>query len=219
MQTSQTNSSYPMRHAFVLAMLAVLGSSGAASLAYADGPPVSFQFSVGTPPPMYAPSAYYAQPVYPPPVAVAPPAMVWQPQLGVYIALGVQQPIFFLGGLYYYAYGGRWYAGPHYGGPWRPLGGPPVQLRRFQDRDWNRYQEQAREHERDPHWRHFHAAPMPQRPGPERERAPQRGYPRGPNRGQRQEQGHGPSRDHGPQRGGNRDGRPDHGRDQGPHNR
>ncbi|WP_197033156.1 hypothetical protein [Thiomonas sp. FB-Cd] len=218
MQTAKTSQRYPMRRALGLAILAVLGSSGASSLAYADGPPVSFQISVGTPPPVYAPAAYYAQPVYPPPVAMAPPAMVWQPQLGVYIALGVQQPIFYLGGLYYYAYGGRWYAGPHYGGPWRPLGGPPPQLRRFEDRDWNRYQDQAREHERDPHWRHFHAAPMPQGRGPERGREQRQDYHPGADRGQRQDRGPGRNHDQGPQRGGNRDGRPGDGRDRNPGN-
>ena len=196
--------------------------------ALADGPPVSFSFSIGTPP-VYAPAPGYVEPAL-----VAPgPSMVWDPALGAYVALGVQQPLFYFGGVYYYLYGGRWYAGPQYGGPWRPVR-PPPPLRRFQDHDWDRYQRYAREHARDPHWRHFRPAdgrgyPRPGGPHPGYpERAyphpgyPQRGAPapRGPGgpayREQRGPHGPGPggpdrrgppardSRDHGGPRGGDR---------------
>lgn len=171
-------------------------------LAHADGPPVSIQFSIGTPPPpVYVAPAYpqpvYPQPAYPQPVypapAYAPPAMVWMPELGFYIALGAQQPVFYLGGIYYYNYGGRWYTGPHYGGPWRPIARPPQTLRRFNDRDWGRYQERARERERNPHWRQFRPAPAQQGRGPEHrpdrrdrghDRYDGRGHDRGPDQGQ-----------------------------------
>ncbi len=167
-----------------------LGLLGAAP-AHADGPPVSFSITVGNPPPVYAPAPVYAPPpVYAPaPVVVAPPSMVWVPQVGAYVALGLQQPVFYLGGLYYHFVAGNWYAGPSYGGPWRPAGPPPGALRRFHDRDWQRYQYMAREHEGQPHWRQFR--PGPERGGPPRGREDGRwqGGPgpgdhgRGPDRG------------------------------------
>ena len=132
-----------------------------ATAAHADGPPVSIQFSIGAPPPVYAPAPGYAP---------APPSMIWAPALGAYIALGAEQPIFYFGGIYYYLYGGQWYSGPHYGGPWRRLARPPEHFRRFDARDWGRYQDEARRHADDARWRHFRAAPQPQW-----QHAPQRG--------------------------------------------
>lgn len=138
--------------------LVLLGTVGAR----ADGPPVSFSITVGNPPPVYAPAPAYAPPpVYAPaPVVVAPPSMVWLPEVGAYVALGLQQPVFYIGGVYYQFAGGGWYAGPSYGGPWRRAGPPPGALRRFHDRDWDRYQRMAREHEGQPHWRQFRPGPM-----------------------------------------------------------
>ena len=160
--------------------------------AHADGPPVSIQFSIGSPPPPVYVAPAYPAPAYPAP-AYAPPVMVWMPELGVYVALGAQQPVFYLGGIYYYNYDGRWFTGPRYGGPWRAVAVPPPQLRRFHDRDWDRYQERARERERNPRWRHFRPAPVPQGRGPER--GPGDGYDRGrgPGRGPGDHgHGHGP---------------------------
>ncbi len=151
-------------HAVQRVALALGLALAAGAPALADGPPVSFSFSIGTPP-VYAPAPGYVAPAL-----VAPgPSMVWDPGLGAYVALGVQQPLFYFGGVYYYLYGGRWYAGPQYGGPWRPVL-PPPPLRRFEGHDWDRYQRYARDHARDPHWRHF-------RPG-DWHGAPQRGYAR-----------------------------------------
>ncbi len=195
-----------MRSLLDLRTLVALGLLGAGVLAHADGPPVSIQFSIGTPPPVYAPQPIVVQPGYPPPVVVAPPSMVWMPALGAYVALGVQQPIFYLGGAYYYNDGGGWYRGPHYGGPWNRLPGPPPQLRRFHDRDWGRYQEQARQYGRDPHWRHFRAA------GETRQRP--YGPPQGHGPGHGPEHGQGRQQDHG--RGNDRGHGPGHGQDQGP---
>lgn len=129
--------------------------------AHAEGPPVSVQLTIGTPPP--PPPMYVApQPVYaPPPVVVAaPPTMVWLPEFSGYVALGVAQPLFYLGGVYYYNSGGRWYTGPHYGGPWHPAARIPPGLRKFHDRDWERAQAHAHRYDRDPHWKRFHAAPV-----------------------------------------------------------
>lgn len=157
--------------------------------AYADGPPVSFSVTVGNQPPVYAPAPVYAPPpVYAPAPVVVAPSMVWLPELGAYVALGVQQPVFYLGGVYYQFVAGGWYAGGSYAGPWRPAGPPPGALRRFRDRDWSRYQYMAREHEGQPHWRQF-------RPGPVRG-----GPPEGRGHGPGGDRGDGPG-DHGHGRG------------------
>lgn len=171
--------------------------------AHADGPPVSIQFSIGTPPPppvYVAPQPAYVVPAYPPPIAVsAPPMMIWLPEFGGYVALGISQPLFYLSGVYYYNSGGRWYSGPNYGGPWRPAYSVPPGLRKFHDRDWNRAQERARGYERNPQWQRFRAEPGP-RPGyrPNPGRGPDRNdreHDRG--RGNGRDQGHGNDRGNG----------------------
>lgn len=182
-----------------LVLSAVLLSACAFSLpAHAEGPPVSIQFSIGTPPP---------QPVYvaPQPVYAAPPSMIWLPEFGGYVALGVSQPLFYLGGIYYYNSGGRWYTGPHYGGPWHRAERIPPGLRTFHDRDWRRTQERAQRYDRDPHWKRFRAEGA--RPGYRPEGRPP---------GQRQDQGRGPDRHdqgHGNDRGDHRDNGRGNGRD------
>lgn len=170
--------------------------------AHAEGPPVSVQFTIGTPPPPPPQPVYVApQPVYaPPPVYVAaPPTMIWLPEFSGYVALGVSQPLFYLGGVYYYNSGGRWYTGPHYGGPWRPAPRIPPGLRRFHDRDWQRAQDRAYRYDRDPHWKRFHAAGPGRPPYPpgQQNRGPQGGHP-----------DHHPGQGHG-------HGRPDHDRGRG----
>ena len=138
-----------------------------AAAAHADGPLVGIQFGIGAPPPMYAP---------------VPPSMIWLPEISMYVALGVDRPIFYLGGVYYFNDGGIWYSGPQYGGPWRRLWRPPQGLRRVDPRDWDRYQADARRHADDARWRHFRAAPQPR--GPDMRRQPwgpgPRPQPRGP---------------------------------------
>ena len=183
------------------AALAVGLGSLAAAPARADGPPVNFSITVGNTPPAYAPAPVYVPaPVYaPPPVTVMPQAMVWLPEIGAYVALGLQQPIFYVGGVYYYRYRGGWYTGPGYGGPWRP-GRPPGALQRFRDPDWGRYQRMAHEYHDRRDWREFH--PGPPR-GPERRPGgPGFDHGRGPDRGDHG-RGHGPDRgdDRGPDRG------------------
>ena len=185
------------------ALLLCLGALPLA--ARADGPPVSFQFSIGNtpPPPAYVappPAVYAPAPVYaPPPVVVsAPPTMIWLPEFGGYVALGLAQPLFYLGGVYYIFSGGRWYTGPYYSGPWRPAPHVPPGLRKFRERDWQRAQERAYRYDRDPHWNRFRPQGVP--PG----HAPDRGWEHGPGRG--------PGGDHGPGRGPG----PDHGHGHGP---
>lgn len=176
----------------LLAATLLLGTS---NLALADGPPISLQLNVGTTP-VYLPPAY-------PPMDV-PPVMVWLPQLQVYAALGAPQPIFYLGQSYYYYYGNRWYAGPGYRGPWHPLAAPPPPLRGYRGRDWERYQERAREYYRQPDWRHFRAGERPpafRGEGPQDHEGPGHGpQERGPQGygAERPGPGHGPRGDRGP---------------------
>ncbi len=169
--------------------------------AHAEGPPVSIQFSIGTPPPpppaYVVPAPAYVAPAYPPPAVVlpAPPMMLWYPDFGGYIAMGTAQPLFFLGGAYYFSSGGRWYSGPGYNGPWRPARIVPPGLRRFHDRDWRQVQEHARRYERNPRWGRFRPESVPHadRPadrgrGPDHrdwhgDRRPGRGGDQGPDRG------------------------------------
>lgn len=147
---------------------AVLAGLGLSSATFAG--PVDIQLNVGTQP-------VYAAPGYPPAILTAPPLMVWLSNLGVYAAYGASQPIFYQGSNYYYYYGNRWWSGPGYRGPWRPIAAPPPALRRWNHRDWQRVQRDAGRYSRDPHWRHFRPAERPM-PGPQQR--PQPGRPGGP---------------------------------------
>ena len=100
----------------------------------------------------------------PPLIYQAPPPMVWYPALGVYIAMDSPYRLFFYGGNYYYFRDGQWYVGLAYGGPWARIDRHrlPSHLRRFRDRDWQRYQHDAerydhrghnQEHPSFPAWR------------------------------------------------------------------
>ncbi len=165
---------------------AVLAGLGLSSAAFAG--PVDIQLNVGTQP-------VYAAPGYPPAILTAPPLMVWLSNLGVYAAYGASQPIFYQGSNYYYYYGNRWWSGPGYRGPWRPIAAPPPALRRWNHRDWQRVQRDAGRYSRDPHWRHFRPAPGHpdfNRPGgrPEHGR-PDNGPGRGPGQpGSKPDRGH-----------------------------
>lgn len=169
--------------------IAVLGLSSAAMAS-----PIDLQLNIGTP-------AYY-----PPAVVASPPLMVWLPSLGVYAAYGSSQPIFYGGSSYYYYYGNRWWSGPGYRGPWRPIAAPPPGLQRWHPGDWQRVQNEAHYRARDPHWRHFRPQARPQPPVPQQYRP--YGSDHGPYHPQHPQ---GPQREYGPhgeQRGGHG---PDHG--------
>ncbi|MDE2007950.1 MAG: hypothetical protein KGI51_15370 [Rhodospirillales bacterium] len=93
--------------------------------------------------------AYPAYPGY-------PPNMVWMPSLNAYVATDYPYPLFFYSGIYYYVSGGRWYTGPNFRGPWRPIGVPPPPLRPFRASAWPSYQARARVYyQGNPSWRHF----------------------------------------------------------------
>ncbi len=130
------------------------GGRGAVTGALVGGAVGAVAGAATTPPP----PVYAAPPVYAPPAAPAGwyPEMVWLPQPGAYIALDYRYPLFFIEGTYYSLYGGSWYAGPSYRGPWHAYPSPPPALRGFHPGTWNSYQERARAHYRaDPNWRHF----------------------------------------------------------------
>ena len=90
----------------------------------------------------------------PPPVVVAsPPAMLFLGEPGVYVAVGVEYDIFFIGGRYFYFHGGNWFWAPGYGGPWvyvqlhaLPPGLRKYKIQRlheFREREYKAYQSQG----------------------------------------------------------------------------
>jgi hypothetical protein len=57
--------------------------------------------------------------VEPPPVALqAPPHMIYDEGLRIYIAVGIPYDIFFQNNSYFYHVNGVWYRSPYYRGPW-----------------------------------------------------------------------------------------------------
>lgn len=106
--------------------------------------------------------------VAPPPVEVeAPPEMVFLPEAGIYVAIGVAYDIFFLSGRYYYFRDGNWFWAHGYGGPWTHVvykSLPPglrrykvEHLREFREREYRAYRAEG------PKFRgkHFAGAPGP----------------------------------------------------------
>jgi hypothetical protein len=86
----------------------------------------------------------------PAPVIVeAPPQMLFLPDPGVYVAVGIPYDVYFIEGRYYYYHGDHWFWGPGYRGPWtfveyRTL--PPglrrykvVRLREYRDHEYRVY--------------------------------------------------------------------------------
>ena len=103
---------------------------------------------VAAPPPPVVPDAGQ----YPPPPEISldvAPEFVYSPALGLYVAAGVPYDLVYDGSGYFYFYGGRWYRGPYYYGPWAlaaSVGFPPVllryridEIRHFRDLEHKRY--------------------------------------------------------------------------------
>ena len=98
------------------------------------------------------------------------PTMVYLPEPGMYVAIGVPYDIFFVSGRYYYFHGDNWFWAGGYGGPWvhvvsRSL--PPglqkykvVQLRDFREREYRVYKTQGPKFA----GKHFDADPGPHGP-------------------------------------------------------
>ena len=108
-------------------------------------------------PPQGAQPAPYPDYGYPPPPpATWNPNMVWLQSPDVYVALGLNFPVFFDSGAYYSNYGGRWYSGPSYRGPWKYRPDPPRSLHDFHQNQWGGYQDRARGYyQTNPNWKHF----------------------------------------------------------------
>jgi len=89
--------------------------------------------------------------------AAAPPAayldqapqFIYSPDLNLYVAVGIPYDVVYTGHAYFYFYGGRWYRGPYYNGPWIFVARknyPQVllsyrvdQIRHFRDREFRQY--------------------------------------------------------------------------------
>lgn len=132
-----------------LVCLAFLGSAAMAQVS------VDIHIGEPAPPPVV---------VGPPPVVLeAPPHMVFDPGLGIYIAVGVPFDIFFSNNIYFYHANGVWYRSPYYRGPWtrtefrripRGLREHRIEeVREYRERTWREY----RGNEDRYHGRHFQA--------------------------------------------------------------
>jgi hypothetical protein len=122
--------------------------------------------AVAAPPPPPPPTAVVQEELPPPPPEMLPPAeqysapqevyvpeapqFIYAPELGLYVAVGVPYDLIYTGSEYFYFYGGRWYRGPYYNGPWvfatRAYFPPALlrfrinRIRHFRDMEFRRYQ-------------------------------------------------------------------------------
>ena len=85
-------------------------------LASAAEAQVNLDIHIGDAPAAPPPPQVVAGP--PPVVLEAPPHMVYDEGLGIYIAVGVPFDIFFNNNVYFYHVNGVWYRSPYYRGPW-----------------------------------------------------------------------------------------------------
>jgi len=112
-------------------------------------PDVMAQADVPPPPPDVLPDP--GQYPSPPEVYVdEAPQFIYSPALNLYVAVGVPYDLIYTGSGYFYFYGGHWYRGPYYNGPWvfatrRYF--PPVllkfgidKIRYYRDVEFRRYQ-------------------------------------------------------------------------------
>jgi hypothetical protein len=78
------------------------------------------------------------------------PQFIYSPALNLYVAVGVPYDLVYTGSEYFYFYGGRWYRGPYYNGPWMFAARrsfPPVllrfridRIRYYRDVEFRRYE-------------------------------------------------------------------------------
>jgi hypothetical protein len=78
------------------------------------------------------------------------PQFIYAPALNMYVAVGVPYDLVYNGVDFFYFYGGRWYRGPFYNGPWMPLSRrnyPPAflrfrigNIRQYRDVEFRRYE-------------------------------------------------------------------------------
>jgi len=102
-----------------------------------------------TPPPEVLPE----QGQYAPPPEVylnEAPQFIYSPALGMYVAVGVPYDLIYTGTDYFYFFGGHWFRGPYYNGPWVFAARrfwPPVflrfridRIRHFRDVEFRRFE-------------------------------------------------------------------------------
>jgi outer membrane lipoprotein SlyB len=118
-------------------------------MAQADLPPLD----APPPPPEVLPAPEQYSP--PPEIYVEEsPQFIFSPSLNMYVAVGVPYDLMYTGSEYFYFFGGRWYRGPFYNGPWVPATRryfPPALLRfrienirRYRDLEFRRYDRDRR---------------------------------------------------------------------------
>lgn len=110
-------------------------------------PAAEFQEDAPPPPPEMAPGQYA-----PPPAVYVEeaPQFIYSPKLNMYVAVGVPYDLVYTGNEYFYFYGGRWFRGPYFNGPWvfaTRAYFPPVllryridRIRHFRDMEFRRYE-------------------------------------------------------------------------------
>lgn len=120
---------------------------------------MNLNINIGVPPPVV---------VAPPPVEVqAPPDMIFLPEPGIYVAVGIPFDVFFVSGRYYYFHGGNWFWASGYRGPWSHVvykSLPPMlrrykveRLHAFREREYKAYRVQGPKFK----GKHFVAVPGP----------------------------------------------------------
>jgi len=78
------------------------------------------------------------------------PQFIYSPELNLYVAVGVPFDLVYTGNAYFYFYGGHWFRGPYYNGPWVFAGRrylPPAlvmyridRIRYYREAEFRRYQ-------------------------------------------------------------------------------
>ncbi len=94
------------------------------------------------------------------------PQFLYSPSLNLYVAVGVPYDLVYTGRYYFYFYGGRWYRGPYYNGPWGLATGrhfPPAllryridQIRYYRDVEFKRYEHDRAHYDGRIHHPEFH---------------------------------------------------------------
>jgi len=123
-----------------------------------DNAYVQCMYSYGNQVPGYRTPRAATTPPPPQPSAMTPPPEIktdeapqffYSPELNMYVAGGVPYDLVYAGGSYFYFYGGLWYRGPYYNGPWVRAASkdfPPAlrryrigQIRYYRDREFERF--------------------------------------------------------------------------------
>ena len=152
-----------------LPFLLVMTSYGIAT--FPTGPsvdllPAAFAQDDGPLPP--PPEIYPVPEQYPPPPEVyvdEAPQFIYSPPLNLYVAVGVPYDIVYAGSGYFYCYGGRWYRGRYYNGPWvlatRRYYPPALlryrvdQIRYYRDVEYRRYERNRAHYDGQIHRPHY----------------------------------------------------------------